>query len=224
MATRVTFRQWDGGDGMHSKTLNLFDCKESPQEVLRAVYKNHLIYSYKGIHQPVDNNFPNNVEGLMIDELTIEGEHLNSVLSEKGLSLKDINLKKIRSYSDRIGRSPMVFEKTIVYHLKSDLGVKVYYDDPQLPMLKPLSGKNFFLARKDHVIELLKNDKEFIYTKDRNGRENPNAFVPARWIEQQEGIMQTILEIAQVTLENVSTLDDLDPYYKKYEKEKAEVY
>jgi hypothetical protein len=69
MPTKISYQTWSGGTGAgDSKELVSF-CAESPQEVLRHVFGTHDIYKYRGIYRPVDWNFPNNVQGLIIEEM-----------------------------------------------------------------------------------------------------------------------------------------------------------
>jgi hypothetical protein len=53
-------------NGSVSESKVLCYCKESPREVLEQLYQSHWIFGYRGILQPVDCRYPNNVHGLDI--------------------------------------------------------------------------------------------------------------------------------------------------------------
>ena len=67
MPTKIQYRSWDGGEGGDYELIGY--CKEEPFEVLKKVILTHNVYHYLGLYRPIDYNFPNNVEGLVIDEV-----------------------------------------------------------------------------------------------------------------------------------------------------------
>lgn len=223
MATRLSFRQWDGGDGMHDRFIHLFECKESPQEVLPFLFKNHLIYSYKGLSQPVDRGFPNNAEGLIIKDIALEDPYSLEIFSQRGLSIHELDPKRIKGYDYSIGRSPMVFEKTIAGHIKSELAPRDYYGYEGLEKMQPVRAENYLSLRNSEIIARLKEDVENVVYKYPNGEEAREYFVAAKWVAKQEAQLQIIFEVAQVILE-IKTVDDLLPLYEKYKEGKAHVY
>lgn len=223
MATRLTYRQWDGGDSMHDRIINLFDVIESPPEVLAVLYKNYAINSYKGITAPVDHRPYNNVEGLIIQEIPLEDEYSLELIAKYGLSIHALHALRIKGYDHSIGRSPLVFEKTIVRHIESEFGPKLYYGYKGLEKLRVLEGKNYLEVRDTDIGAGLKEDDEKLVYTFPNGEECTKYFVIKKWVEKQEQKLQIIFEIAQTVL-GFKSIDELFPLYKKYKPEKAHTH
>lgn len=67
MSSKILYKEsWKKSDNI------IGFCKESPIDVLRRVYKTHSIHSYRGIYRPVDVNSPNNLSGLVIEDIPIK--------------------------------------------------------------------------------------------------------------------------------------------------------
>ena len=96
MGTKISLRVWDGGSGWNDKTLLIGYCKESPEEVLRSIILTHDIHYYKNLYRPIDERYPNNVSGLVIEsaiESELQGDMKGVVLSIIG-SLSDLDLSR----------------------------------------------------------------------------------------------------------------------------------
>jgi hypothetical protein len=66
MPTKISKQDWDGGGGGTSRYLCTVN--EEPIDVLKFVYQTHNVYTYKDLYRPIDDSFPNNVDGLIIEE------------------------------------------------------------------------------------------------------------------------------------------------------------
>ena len=70
MGTKIEYQTWSGGSGYGDPKYLLGYCKESPQEVLEQILLTHDVYHYKELYRPIDWDYPNNVEGLIINEFS----------------------------------------------------------------------------------------------------------------------------------------------------------
>lgn len=107
MPTEIRYQSWDGGSGVNDKQTLIGYCKEDPKEVLKKVYKEYFINRYKDLYRPVDYNFPNNVAGLVIKEITfneVPGCQITGTLEDLDLSIaKGKNLNRDRkSFRDAL--------------------------------------------------------------------------------------------------------------------------
>ena len=94
MGTKVEYQTWSGGEGWNDPKILLGYCKESPQEVLKQVLLTHDIYHYKGLYRPIDWDYPNNVEGLIINEFNRNDLEITG-------NLKDLDLHKAETKHNR---------------------------------------------------------------------------------------------------------------------------
>lgn len=107
MPTKISYQTWKGGEGCGDSRILLGYCKEEPKEVLKQTYKNYYIYNYRGLYRPIDYSFPNNVSGLVIEEINddaIPGCKING-------SLKDLDISI--AYSEEIKRDVDVYQEGI---------------------------------------------------------------------------------------------------------------
>lgn len=219
MATIVSYKTWSGGDGIGDPIVHLFECREDPVDVLSVFFENHEIYSYEGISTPVDTGFPNNAQGLIIQRLD---DYPGEIISQNGLSVHSLDIKKIKGYDGSISRSPRLFEKTVVSHIKRHLASKCYYGYRGLEKFKPLIGKNYLLMRDTDIIGRMKKDEVKMTYYYPNGNMAQSHFVAAEWVKKQEQMLQKIFEIAKAITE-VKRIEDMIPLYKKYQEEKSEI-
>lgn len=95
MASKISYQTWDGGEGWNCPRILIGYCVESPLEVLKQVLLTHDVYHYQDLYRPIDYNYPNNVTGLIIDE----------VKAPKGTSItgyfKDLNCDRALTKHDR---------------------------------------------------------------------------------------------------------------------------
>jgi hypothetical protein len=212
MPTRISARR-KNDEGKNNQIL--FECKESPRDVLRILSRQHHIFSYKNIPLPTDANFPSNCEGLIIAEIN-EDIYLSSVISEKGLSIQDLDVTKIKGYdASLVGKNPHFFANAIISLIESRLGPQTKYG--WIKVLHPMREKNYLLVRDSDIVRGLKNDTEkkpWGYP----GEENAFFFVPAEWVGEQEVILQIILEIAQTSITGVETIADLVIFFNANKK------
>jgi hypothetical protein len=213
MATRVKFRKWDGGDSLHDTIIPLCECRESPQEVLKLLFRQHYIYSYKGVTQPVDKYFPNNAEGLIIEEIP-EGEYPAALISEHGLSIHALDLTKLRGYDEKIGRSPETLGESLKALASKCFDPKMFYE--WIEPLQPLAGKNYLMVRHTDVVLNLRTKTskiEWSYPNNAAGR----PIVPADLIAELEKQVDLLLEIAQITI-GAKSIEDMTDIYVRYNK------
>jgi hypothetical protein len=109
MPTKISFQTWSGGDGSGDPVILIGYCKEEPRQVLKHVYKDHYIYHYRDLYRPVDWNYPNNVIGLIISEVSSDKCHL--IGCEIVGLLKDLDLSK--AYNSGIKRDSETFREGI---------------------------------------------------------------------------------------------------------------
>lgn len=117
MSTKIEYQTWSGGSGIGDKKILIGYCKESPVEVLRYVKDNYYIYHYKSIYRPVDDNYPNNVMGLVISEakdLNINGTNVTVNSSIKDL---DLSIAYDRSLCRTISTYKEAIDTAIRWHL-----------------------------------------------------------------------------------------------------------
>lgn len=71
MPSIIYIHKWDGGMGCNDIKTLIGYCKEEPKEILKTIlYTNVSVYKYLGHRTPIDCRYPNNVSGLVIDEIT----------------------------------------------------------------------------------------------------------------------------------------------------------
>lgn len=126
MAITLLYQTWSGGSGIGDRADHILECKEDPIEVLKVFYRTHEIYSYQSLRNPVDNSYPNNVQGLVIREMP-QG-YLNEIVSQKGLSIHDIDPAQITGILKSPIEDKAVFEKSLMQIVNN----RLYYHKKEL--------------------------------------------------------------------------------------------
>lgn len=96
MPSKIEFQTWSGGSGSGDPKLFLGFCSEEPKEVLTRLYQDHLVYYYCDLYRPIDWNYPNNVEGLIIKPISIEELRRIGVAQTLSVGELDLNRAKIK--------------------------------------------------------------------------------------------------------------------------------
>ena len=110
MATKIEYQTWSGGSGFGDSKYLLGYCKESPQEVLEKVLLTHDVYLYKELYRPIDYDYPNNVEGLIINEFSRNDLEITG-------NFKDLNLYNAETKHNRTKETILdSFEKCKRWH------------------------------------------------------------------------------------------------------------
>jgi hypothetical protein len=123
MGSIIEYKTWDGGEGWNCPTEVLGYCKESPQEILEQILWTHDVYHYKDLYRPIDYGFPNNVEGLVINEFNRKD------LEIKG-NFKDIDLSRAKTRNKRTKETiKESFERCKKWHCCGKDEVNIKYND-----------------------------------------------------------------------------------------------
>ena len=121
MPSKISYNQWDGGQGCSDRVILIGYCKEEPKEVLAKVLYTHDIMRYRDLYRPIDDRFPNNVAGLIVDEIkesSLQSRMVGVELKITG-SLEDLDLSLGET---TLARNPTSFADAIIEMERWHLG------------------------------------------------------------------------------------------------------
>ena len=116
MGSVISYNIPDGGDGRCDRSELIGYCTETPIEVLKSVLMTHNVHYFCGLYTPIDNRYPNNISGLIINEfesgkgITITGkledldlsEHMTDLVRTRKQILSDLDRnRKMHNYNNK---------------------------------------------------------------------------------------------------------------------------
>ena len=123
MPSVIKYQTYSGGSGLGDPQILIGYCEESPVEVLEKVFKTHFIYRYRDTYRPIDYNYPNNVLGLVINEIKEDVLDSMGIAKLKSVDSLDLDIAKEKELKRDIRTFEHALDNARRWHCQTELEI-----------------------------------------------------------------------------------------------------